>query len=96
MLHLIFQTQADSAVLERMTAGDAAVFLESGVLGVLQRNPMAQALSATLEDCHLYVLAEDMAIRGILASELVPGLQIVDYARLVRLTVEHAKIVSWN
>lgn len=96
MLHLIFQCQADSSVLDRMAGGDAAVFLANGVLGVLQRNPMADVLSAKLHHHRLYVLSEDMAIRGILPSELTPGLELVDYTGLVQLTVEHDKIVSWT
>lgn len=96
MLHLIFQSPTDNAVLERMASGDVAVFLESAVLGVLQKGKLADVLSSRLNGNRLCVLSEDMAIRGILESELVDGLEVIDYSGLVRLTVENPLITSWG
>jgi sulfur relay protein TusB/DsrH len=95
MLHLIFQLPIDKAVLDRMAAGDSTVFLESAVLGVLQNGSLAEVLLSKLTTNRLYVLAEDMAIRGILESELVTGLKVIDYLGLVNLTVENPLITSW-
>ena len=95
MLHLIFQSPIDNAVLERMASGDVAVFLDSAVLGVLQHDKMAQTLANKLTSNRLYVLSEDMAVRGILESELVAGLQPIDYSGLVKLSVENPLIQSW-
>jgi tRNA 2-thiouridine synthesizing protein B len=95
MLHLIFQSPIDNAVLGRMASGDVAVFLESAVLGVLQHSTMAETLADKLNSNRLYVLSEDMVIRGILESELVAGLETIDYPGLVKLTVENPLIQSW-
>jgi tRNA 2-thiouridine synthesizing protein B len=95
MLHLIFQAPVDVAVLERMADGDAAVFLESGVFGVLQKGLKAGALIDKLSSNRFYVLSEDMAIRGILESELVAGLELINYDGLVSLTVKNPLITSW-
>jgi tRNA 2-thiouridine synthesizing protein B len=95
MLHLIFQSPIDIAVLDRMASGDVAVFLESAVLGLLQKSTFAEILSNKLDTIRLCVLSEDMASRGILASELVLGLEIIDYAGFVNLTVENPLITSW-
>jgi tRNA 2-thiouridine synthesizing protein B len=95
MLHLIFQSPIDVAVLDRMGRGDAAVFLESAVLGVLQKGQLAEMIHAKLNTNAFYILSEDMAVRGILESEIVPGLEVIDYAGLVKLTVEHTLIQSW-
>lgn len=95
MLHLIFQSPIDPAILERMDSGDVAVFLESAVLGVLQKDRLADVLSAKLNSNRLYVLSEDMAARGILVPELAKGLEAIDYAGLVKLTVENPLITSW-
>jgi tRNA 2-thiouridine synthesizing protein B len=95
MLHLIFQSPIDSAVLERMAVGDVAVFLENAVLGTLQNSVSSEVLSNKLNSNRLCVLSEDMAIRGILESELVRGLEIIDYSGLVELSVENALITSW-
>jgi tRNA 2-thiouridine synthesizing protein B len=95
MLHLIFQSPIDNAVLDRMATGDVAVFLENAVLGVLQKSQSAALLSTKLTTNRLCVLSEDMAVRGILASELVIGLEAIDYAELVKLTVANPLISSW-
>ncbi len=95
MLHLIFQLQNGGDVLERMGEGDAAVFLDSAVLALLNDGSLASRLQEILKGHRLYVLAEDMALRGIQTPELAVGLEPVDYAELVRLTVEHPKTVSW-
>ena len=96
MLHLIFQSPIDSAVLERMVTGDVAVFLESAVLGVLQNAQQSGVLADKLTSTRLCVLSEDMLARGILESELVAGLEIIDYPGLVKLTVENPLITSWS
>jgi tRNA 2-thiouridine synthesizing protein B len=78
-----------------MASGDIAVFLESAVLGVLQKGVLAEALTDKLNSNRLCVLSEDMVVRGILVSELVPGLEVIDYSGLVKLTVENRLIQSW-
>jgi tRNA 2-thiouridine synthesizing protein B len=95
MLHLIFQAQVDSAVLDRIAVGDVAVFLENGVLGILQQGRLSDALNEKLLDSRLYALSEDMAVRGIHAFEIVAGIEIIDYAGLVQLTVENSPVQSW-
>jgi sulfur relay protein TusB/DsrH len=95
MLHLIFQAPVDIAILDRMDSGDVAVFLESAVLGVLQEGKLSGLLTDKLNSNRLYVLSEDMAVRGVLASELVTGLEVIDYPELVNLTVENPLIQSW-
>jgi tRNA 2-thiouridine synthesizing protein B len=95
MLHLIFQSPIDSAILERMASGDVAVFLESAVLGVLRKGALSSMISNKLNNNRLCVLSEDMAVRGILEFELVTGLEVIDYSGLVNLTVENPLIQSW-
>lgn len=95
MLHLIFQASPDLALFDRMAVGDSAVFLESGVLNVLRNGRVSRLLESRTADIRFYVLAEDMAIRGIDVSELMDGFQVVDYDGLVRLTIEHPLIQSW-
>lgn len=95
MLHLIFQSPIDIAVLDRMGSGDVAVFLENAVLGLLQKGKFADVLNNQLNMNRLFVLSEDMEVRGILASELVSGLEVIGYAGLVDLTVENPLITSW-
>jgi tRNA 2-thiouridine synthesizing protein B len=41
-------------------------------------------------------LADDLAIRGIASEELIIGIEIIDYPKLVALTVEHPLIQTWS
>jgi sulfur relay protein TusB/DsrH len=95
MLHLIFQSPIDIAVLDRMGSGDVAVFLENAVFGLLQKGKFADVLNNQLNMNRLCVLSEDMEVRGLLTSELVSGLEVIDYVGLVNLTVENPLITSW-
>jgi tRNA 2-thiouridine synthesizing protein B len=94
MLHLVFQSPIASAVLARMNADDEVVFLDNAVLHLLQNNQLA-ALEL-LEAQPRYVLADDLALRGIRAEELEQGICIIDYPELVALTLKHPVIQSWT
>jgi tRNA 2-thiouridine synthesizing protein B len=95
MLHLIFQTSADAVLLDRMAAGDVAVFLESGVFNVLKNGKLAELIANKLTTHSIYVLSEDMVIRGIEETQLVKGLKTIDYSALVNLTIENPLNASW-
>ncbi len=96
MLHLIFQSPIETAVLERTDAGDVLVFLENSVLRILQNGTLADTLTKQLNTRGLYVLEDDLAVRGIDADELLQGIEVIDYAGLVALTVKHPLIQSWS
>lgn len=95
MLHLISQSPIESAVLARFCAGDDVVFLDSTVLRLLQTGNLNNTLVELLKTQQLYVLADDLAVRGIAAAELVQGISVIDYAQLVALTVKNPVIQSW-
>jgi tRNA 2-thiouridine synthesizing protein B len=96
MLHLIFQSPIDIAILERIDSGDDVVFLENSVLRILQKGSLSETLMRLLEQNRLCVLADDIGVRGIAADELVNGIEIIDYSELVRLTVKNPVIQSWS
>jgi len=96
VLHLIFQSPVETAVLERTEAGDVLVFLENSVLRILQNGVLAEPLAGKLSTQRLYVLAEDLAVRGISPEALIEGIEVIDYAGLLALTVKHPLIQSWS
>jgi len=96
MLHLIFQSPIEIAILERIDAGDDVVFLESSVLRILQKGNLSAILMSLLKRSQLCVLAEDIEVRGIVADELVKGIEVIDYSELVRLAVKNPVIQSWS
>jgi tRNA 2-thiouridine synthesizing protein B len=96
VLHLIFQSPIEIAVLERIDSGDVVVFLENAVLRILQNGLLSGTLTQQLKHNRLCVLSDDIAVRGIAADELVNGIEVIDYAELVELTVNNPVIQSWS
>jgi tRNA 2-thiouridine synthesizing protein B len=96
MLHLIFQSPLDAAILERIDPGDDVVFLENAVLRLLQKGCSNEALTRLLKQNRLCALGEDIAARGIKAEELIAGIDVIDYTGLVDLTVKNPVIQSWS
>lgn len=96
MLHFIFQSPIETAILERIDSGDIVVFLENAVLRVLQNSSISDTLTHQLSNNRLCVLSDDIAIRGITLDELISGLEVIDYAGLVELTVNNPVIQSWT
>ncbi len=96
MLHLIFQSPIELAVLERIALGDDVVFLENAVLRILEKGSLSASLTQLLKQNRLYVLADDIEVRGIQLSELVTGIEVIDYDELVILTVKNPVIQSWS
>ena len=95
MLHLIFQSPIEAAILERIDTEDIVVFLENAVLRTLQKGSLSDTLMQLLKQNRLYVLVDDIEVRGIVADELVNGIELIDYSELVRLTVKNPVIQSW-
>ena len=96
MLHLIFQSPIDMAILERIDSGDDVMFLENSVLRILQKGSLCDILTQMLKHNRLCVLGDDITVRGIPADELVHGIEVIDYADLLRLTVKNPVIQSWS
>lgn len=96
MLHLVFQSPVEAAVLQRIEAGDVVVFLENAVLRLLKNGLLSTPLTQLLGTNRLCVLSEDVAVRGIAVDELIEGIDIIDYAELVELTVDNRVIQSWS
>ncbi|MGZ5075084.1 MAG: sulfurtransferase complex subunit TusB [Methylobacter sp.] len=96
MLHLVFQSPIETAILERIESDDVVVFLGNAVLWALQNNARHDALTRRLGSNRLYVLSDDIAIRGIIPDKLTKGLEVIDYASLVELTVNSPVIQSWT
>jgi tRNA 2-thiouridine synthesizing protein B len=96
MLHLIFQSPIEAAVLQRIDAEDVVVFLENAVLRVLQGSHSGEIITQQLGSNRLYVLSDDIAMRGIAPDALIKGFKVIDYAGLVELTVNNPVIQSWT
>lgn len=95
MLHLIFQSPVEVAILERIEIGDAVVFIGDSVVVTLEQGMLAEKLAALAVSRALHVMADDIVMRGIAPDRLVSGIEMVDYSGLVALTIKHKVIQSW-
>ena len=97
MLHLIYQTALENAVIQRIESSDDVVFFENAVLRLnktsQQRTELEQMLA---NNVHLYVLSDELEIRGVNTDELVSGIAVIDYSGLVTLTEKNKIIRTWN
>jgi tRNA 2-thiouridine synthesizing protein B len=97
MLHLIFQSTVDSALLQRIDSGGDVVFLENAVFRVIKQGLSSVELQSLLKNrVYLYVLDIELETRGINAAELVSGIEIIDYPGLVGLTEKNRVICTWS
>lgn len=94
MLHLIFQSPVDDALLGRIAMGDEVVFLENAVFQLNSGCVFSKKLQQLLDDrVFLYVLQEEVETRGIDIDESV---SVIDYTGLVKLTEKNKIIKTWN
>lgn len=87
LLHTIHSVAALDRCLGRVTADSTLLLLEDGVYAALT----ARAIPARA----LYVLADDLAARGLSSADLAPGIIALDMKGFVALTVAHSPIVGW-
>lgn len=96
MLHLVYQSPLQLPVLQRMACGDAVLFMENALLNLSKDGRFASVLEKMRQTQSLFVLREDIEIRGIEENELISGIQVIDYQAFVTLSCEHEVIQTWN
>jgi sulfur relay protein TusB/DsrH len=95
MLQLIFQSPLNNTLFERFSAGDEIVFLEAAVLHLLKRGQFNQQLTQLQQQYQLYVIADDLMMRGISCDEIITDIILINYEQLVKLTITHQLNQSW-
>jgi len=97
MLHLIFQSSIDSALLQRIGSGDDVVFFENSCYRLLKNAVLKSELQQLLENrVYLHVLAIELETRGIDVEEIVSGIKVIDSSDLLELTENNKVIRTWN
>ena len=96
MLHLIFQSAFDSALLQRIDNGDDVVFFENAIFRLNKVDALNGQLQALINNrVYLHVIEADLATRGLTAIELLAGVELIDYPALVALTEKNKVIRTW-
>jgi len=86
-LHTIHSVTALDRCLGRATTDSTLLLLEDAVY--------AAVTPRTIPARALYVLAEDLAARGLSHSDLPDGVTAIDMKGFVALTVAHSPVIAW-
>ena len=101
MLHIVnkspFERNALKSCLAHALTGDAVLLIEDAVLGAVSASSLVAELQQAMHgnSVAIYALGPDLAARGIKADRVLEGIQMVDYAGFVDLTVTNEKTQSW-
>lgn len=97
MLHLIFQSSIDKALVQRIENLDEVIFLESALFQLNKMGVFSTELEQMLKNSiRCYVLDVELETRGIKIEELVAGVEVIDYSQFVELTETNKVIKTWN
>ena len=90
-----FERSTLVSCLNHTVSGDKILLIEDGVIGARKGSVFAELVKSAQANCALYVLAPDMAARGIGENDLVDGVTAVDYGGFVDLVAECDRTQSW-
>ncbi len=99
MLHIVnkspFERNALSACLRMAKAGSSILLIEDAVYAAMKASSVASQVRDALGSVRMYVLAPDLQARGVGESQLMDGIQAVDYKGFVDLVTQHDNNQSW-
>ncbi len=90
-----FQTQTLISCLGHAKAGDSILMIEDGVYGAMSDTAMAEVVAGMGADKKLFVLAADVAARGIDAGRVAEGVTSVDYEEFVDMAASCDRVQNW-
>ena len=98
MLHIVnkspFQTSTLDTCLRMAQPGNALLLIEDGIYAATVGSATEERVRKACATLKVYALQPDMDARGV-ATKLIDGVTLVDYAGFVDLTVEHSTSHSW-
>jgi len=96
MLHLVSQASLTQALVERIAAGDDVVLQAGSVWAAFSGHQDNLKLKQMLaRHCRIYALNDQLSMNGISDCQLLTGVESIDYAELVALTVKNLVINTW-
>ncbi len=97
MLHLIFQSPIDDALLQRIESLDSVIFFENAIFQINKNGILSIQFKQMLENrTSLYVLDVELETRGLNITELVSGVKVINYSGFVELTEQNKVIKTWS
>jgi len=99
MLHIVNKSPSErpalASCLRLAVAGNSVLLIEDGVYAALASSSSSEQLQARGGELKLYVLEADLQARGLQDDELIPGIELIDYAGFVDLVAGHTVNQSW-
>ncbi|MEO5362841.1 MAG: sulfurtransferase complex subunit TusB [Magnetococcus sp. DMHC-8] len=96
MLHTVNKSPFQNTTLmdcaRFLQSGDVLLLLEDGVFACQTGTAHSALVEGLLQQVKVYALRADLKARAI--TQLIPGVQVTDYAGFVDLLEEH-KVHSW-
>ncbi len=89
-----FEKSSMDSCLAYAKEGSSVLMYEDGVYGAIKGTAVADKITAS-SGIKFYVLGPDLSARGVAEEKVVDGIEIVDYARFVSLSVENDKVLAW-
>ena len=90
-----FERNTLDSCVKNMSAGDALLIIEDGVIGARKGSTSASLIEMAMRTGSVYVLGVDLAARGMNPEDLVSGAKVVDYGGFVDLVTQHDRTVAW-
>jgi tRNA 2-thiouridine synthesizing protein B len=90
-----FERNALCTCFGHLTAGDAVLMIEDGVIGARKGASTASMVRTALQKGKVYALAPDLAARGIKPQDVIDGIELVDYSGFVDLVTKHDRTAAW-
>ena len=98
MLHTVnkspFNSDGLSSCLRCALAGSSVLLIEDGVYAARRGTQYEALVQEALKDKKIYALQPDLEARGV-QSNLIDGIELVDYAGFVDLTTDHESVQAW-
>ncbi|WP_020397042.1 sulfurtransferase complex subunit TusB [Thiolinea disciformis] len=101
MLHIVnkspFERNTLKSCLGHALAGDSVLLIEDAVIGAVSGSSVVAELQQAINgnSISIYALGPDLTARGVKLERVLEGIQVVDYAGFVDLTVANEKTQSW-
>lgn len=90
-----FERNALDSCLRMALDGSGLLFLEDGVYAAIKGTAAEKKVGDAAGRMKVYVLGPDLKARGMDAANVVDGVEVVDYAGFVDLTVSHDTVQAW-
>jgi tRNA 2-thiouridine synthesizing protein B len=99
LLHTVNKSPFEKRTLESCLRvavnGSSVLLLEDGVYAAMKGTVVEPSVREAMAKHKFYALGPDVSARGLDESNLIGGVELVDYAGFVDLTVAHDNVQSW-